>query len=527
MSALDWDNFYDNLHGGQFFDTLRALMKRNYDYVLIDSRTGLSDVADICTVHLPDLVVDCFTLATQGIEGAAMIAGMISEHNERPIEILPVPMRIDHSQETKVEAGLAYAAELFEGLPAGMSEEQRRAYWAEMEVPYRPSYAYEETLATIGDRPGSHSGLLPSYERIAALITGGAVTTLPPREEWLRLRTRLLFSRTQSARIVRRHPGLQPGRPAVGRVDHGRPGQRRSHRPLGQRGVRHSRGRRRGDADRCDLVGCLRGPRGRCPAAVHPSLFISVSDARVPVQLGEVPVIYLGGLSEMQARERLADQLGGRRPPEQDPAIEALRYPGGEGPEIFNVPVRNVNFTGREENLSRLREELRARNLTVVLPLTIRGLGGVGKTQLAMEYAHRFRADYDIIWWMNCGQPQYIDASLVDLGDQLRKIYGAGVPEEGGVREVVHQVLRYLSEELTGKRWLMVYDNAEYVEDIRILLPSGGNVLITSRDERWEAPERRVASSRRLQARGKRQSPAPPGVPDLRGRSRPGRRGSR
>ena len=120
LSALDWENFYDNLHGGQFFDTLRALMTRNYDYVLIDSRTGLSDVADICTVHLPDLVVDCFTLATQGIEGAAMIAEMISGHNERPIAILPVPMRIDHTQESKVEAGLAYAAELFERLPAGM-----------------------------------------------------------------------------------------------------------------------------------------------------------------------------------------------------------------------------------------------------------------------------------------------------------------------------------------------------------------------------------------------------------------------
>ena len=492
LSALDWENFYNNLHGGQFFDTLRALMTRNYDYVLIDSRTGLSDVADICTVHLPDLVVDCFTLATQGIEGAAMIAEMISEHNGREITILPVPMRIDHSQETKVEAGLAYAAELFEGLPAGMSDEQRKAYWAEVEVPYQPSYAYEETLATIGDRPGSHTGLLPSYERIAAFITGGAVTTLPPREEWLRLRTRLLFSRTQSARtsavILDFRPEDQLWAEWIAAV-------LASAEVTVRWASEASAVPEDADAETqtvAILSDAYAARAAVAQVAVHPSLFISVSDARVPVGLGEVPVIYLGGLSEMQARERLADQLGGRRPLEQDPAIEALRYPGGEGPEIFNVPVRNVNFTGREENLSGLREELRARNLTVVLPLTIRGLGGVGKTQLAMEYAHRFRADYDIIWWMNCGQPQYIDASLVDLGDQLRKIYGVGVPEEGGVREVVQQVLRYLSEELTGKRWLLVYDNAEYVEDIRILLPSGGNVLITSRDERWEAPDRRT-----------------------------------
>ena len=66
-------------------------------------------------------------------------------------------------------------------------------------MPYRPSYAYEEMLATFADRPGSQIGLLAIYERITARITGGEVTTLPPEEEWLRLRTRLLFSRTQSA----------------------------------------------------------------------------------------------------------------------------------------------------------------------------------------------------------------------------------------------------------------------------------------------------------------------------------------
>jgi cellulose biosynthesis protein BcsQ len=492
LSALDWDNFYNNLHGGQFFDTLRTLMTRNYDYVLIDSRTGLSDVADICTVHLPDLVVDCFTLATQGIEGAAMIARMISDHNERPIAILPVPMRIDHSQETKVEAGLAYAAKLFEGKPAGRSEEQLLAHWADVEVPYRASYAYEETLATIGDRPGSRSGLLPSYERIAALITGGAVTTLPPREEWLRLRTRLLFSRTQSATssvvILDFSPEDQLWAEWIAAV--------LASAEVTVRWVSETSASP-DDADGetqtvAILSDAYAARAASTPPAVQPGLFISVSDARPPVGFGEVPVIYLGGLSGTQARERLADQLGGRRPPEQDPAIEALRYPGGEGPEIFNVPVRNVNFTGREETLRGLREELRSRNLTVVLPLTIQGLGGVGKTQLAMEYAHRFRADYDIIWWMNCGQPQYIDASLFDLGDQLRKIYGASLPEEGGVSEVVQQVLRFLSEELTGRRWLLVYDNAEYLEEIQRLLPSGGNVLITSRDKRWDAKDRKT-----------------------------------
>src|SRR6185437_15780690 len=199
LSSLNWDNFYENLYGDRFMTVLRKYLKNTYDYVLIDSRTGHGDVADICTVHLPDMVIDCFTLTNQGIEGAALIAKEIQDHSDRDITIFPVPMRIDHAQNEKVDAGLKFAASLFEGLPAGMPEEDRRDYWATVEVPYRPSYAYEETLATFYDRPGSPNGLLPYYEQIVALITGGKVATLPPREEWLRLRTRLLFSRTQSS----------------------------------------------------------------------------------------------------------------------------------------------------------------------------------------------------------------------------------------------------------------------------------------------------------------------------------------
>ena len=67
LTSIDWDNFYDRLGGGQFIDALREDMKAHYDYTLIDSRTGLSDVADICTVHLPDILVDCFTLNYQSI----------------------------------------------------------------------------------------------------------------------------------------------------------------------------------------------------------------------------------------------------------------------------------------------------------------------------------------------------------------------------------------------------------------------------------------------------------------------------
>jgi MinD-like ATPase involved in chromosome partitioning or flagellar assembly/tetratricopeptide (TPR) repeat protein len=495
LSALDWDNFYDNLHGGQFFDALRDYMKSNYDYVLIDSRTGLSDVADICTVHLPDVVVDCFTLATQGIEGAAMIARMIQQHTGRDITIFPVPMRIDHTQRDNVIAGLELAIGRFEGLPTGMSDEERRAYLAEVEVPYRPSYAYEEMLATIGDRAGSQVGLLPSYERLAARITNGEVSALPPKEEWLRLRTRLLFSRTQS-------------RPSVAVLDFSPQDQLWAEwiaailasAEITVRWVSELAAVPDDSDVETQVIAVVSesyiARMHDSPPAVQPDLLISVTDARLPAEFAGKPVISLAGLYEGQAVERLMDALRRRRPASQEAGIAALRYPGGNRPQVVNPPARNVNFTGRDKDLKSLREELEARDVTVVLPLTIQGLGGVGKTQLALEYAHRFRADYDIIWWMNCGQAQYVDASLVDLGQQLRDVFKADIPEEGGVADIVERVLAFLSED-PDRRWLLVYDNAEDIGEIKRLLPTredllrcrGAHVLITSRDERWISVE--------------------------------------
>ncbi len=115
LASLDWDNFYDYLYGAHFLTVLRTLLKGKYDYVLIDSRTGHGDVSDICTRHLPDMVIDCFTLTNQAIHGAAAIAKEIKEGSGREITILPVPMRIDHAQKDKVDAGLKYAAGLVRG----------------------------------------------------------------------------------------------------------------------------------------------------------------------------------------------------------------------------------------------------------------------------------------------------------------------------------------------------------------------------------------------------------------------------
>jgi tetratricopeptide (TPR) repeat protein len=496
LSSLNWDNFYENLYGDRFLTVLRSYLKSGYDYVLIDSRTGHGDVADICTVHLPDMVVDCFTLTNQGIEGAAMIAREILDHDhlDRDITILPVPMRIDHADQEKVDAGLKYAEEKFAGLPAGMPDEERRDYWGEVEVPYRPSYAYEETLATFFDRPGSQNGLLPYYERIAALITADEITTLPPREEWLRLRTRLLFSRTQSPNLAEVVLDFSPedqlwaewvaGVLASAEVTV----HWADEVQVAPDGTEESETVLQTVAIVSDSYAArMHDSAPDSPPATPPDLLISVTEARVPAALGEVPVVFLAGLPEKRATEMLIDRFNGRLPTESESATSTLSYPGGDRAQVQNIPTRNPNFSGRDKDLRQLRDELRMRRMVVSQPLTLHGLGGVGKTQVALEYAHRFRADYDVIWWMDCGQAQYVDASLADLGQQLREQFKVPVPEEGGISEVCRQVLQTLSGGLPDKRWLLIYDNADDVEELTRLLPAGGgHVLITSQSELWQ-----------------------------------------
>lgn len=492
LSALDWDTMYDNLYGGEFLDALRAYLKSTYDYVLIDSRTGLSDIADICTLHLPDLVVDCFTLSTQGIEGAAKVAAQIRHFTDRDIEILPVPMRIDHSREHKVVAGLEFAEREFAELPAGMSAEQRRRYWAEVQVPYQPEYAYEETLASFGDRPGTAHSLLSSYERITARITGNHITRLPPRQEWLRLRTWRKFSRTPAASppeiVIDFSPQDQLWAEWIAAVLAGA--------GLAATLVGEQSGESADPAAPAQVVAVLSdsyvsrfedSPLGVELLPDLPDLLIAVTDVHVPPgALEEVPLIELTDLSESEAVDRLVDRFDGLRSPE-DAVTGTMRYPADSRERIDTLLTRNSYFTGRDAVLRQLREELRSRGTAVVLQTpSIRGIGGVGKTQVALEYAHRFKEDYDVVWWLNCDPPQYVDASLVDLGKRLRGLFGASVPEEGGVDVVARQVLHYLSNR-AAERWLLIYDNAEDIAAIERLLPSGGgHVLITSRDERWD-----------------------------------------
>ncbi|MDT3444369.1 MULTISPECIES: FxSxx-COOH system tetratricopeptide repeat protein [unclassified Pseudofrankia] len=164
-----------------------------------------------------------------------------------------------------------------------------------------------------------------------------------------------------------------------------------------------------------------------------------------------------------------------------DPAVGSGRTE--RVPTVWgNVPQRNKNFTGRTHLLTDLRERLLTKT-TAVLPQAVYGLGGVGKTQLAMEYAYRYASQYEVVWWVSADQPGLIRAGLAALAPRL----GLTVPLDR-TEDAVTAVLDALRKGEPHPRWLLIFDNADQPEDLKNLQPQGtGHLLITSRNRRWQS----------------------------------------
>ncbi|HEX8701911.1 MAG TPA: TIR domain-containing protein, partial [Myxococcaceae bacterium] len=189
VNSFNWRSFYDRLGGHAFLEAAKEQVRSKYDYILIDSRTGVSDTAGICTVQFPDAVVVCFTLNTQSIEGAFAAAESMDEQRRKEdgtpgVHIFPVPMRVETGEKERLGAARRASREKFSRFLWHLSAEEREAYWSQIEVFYEEYYAYEEILATFADKPrDARNSLLGSVEQLTAYITQQKVKALQPAPE--------------------------------------------------------------------------------------------------------------------------------------------------------------------------------------------------------------------------------------------------------------------------------------------------------------------------------------------------------
>jgi hypothetical protein len=145
------------------------------------------------------------------------------------------------------------------------------------------------------------------------------------------------------------------------------------------------------------------------------------------------------------------------------------------GPRVTNSPTRNPQFVGRQGLLEELRERLNGTDLSQRHQV-LHGAGGVGKSQLAIEYMHRFANDYDIIWWVSADEATLIQVSLGLLADRL------DLDGSGGFTASVEVVLAELASGRTSQHWLIVFDHVEDLDKLHCYLPTGpGHVLITTK----------------------------------------------
>ena len=216
---------------------------------------------------------------------------------------------------------------------------------------------------------------------------------------------------------------------------------------------------------------------------------VRVRECDVEGLLGSIVYIDLADHPETAAKAALLDGVAeGRSKPDTAPAFprgaqrstaSAPAFPGGL-PSIWNVPhLRNPNFTGREGLLDDLRKSL-ASGQAAAVTQAIAGLGGVGKTQLATEYAYRYASEYDAVWWVRSEESATLGADYAALAGEL------GLPESEATDQsvAVQAVRRWLEG---NPRWLLVLDNAPGPAEARDYVPRGatGHVIITSRHRAW------------------------------------------
>lgn len=212
VNLFDWQTFYGEYGGAAFFEKLIEQARREYDYILIDSRTGVSDTSGICTVHLPDALAVFYTLNDQSIEGASAVARGARDRRrsvdaDLKFRVYPIATRIENAEKEKLRVRLGLARQAFDPVVDFITDDDERdEYFGSMQLQYEPYYAYEEVLATVIDDPTRRGSLLSSFEALTRLLTDDAVQELARVSETRRMEAKTSYEGPKTLEAVSAGP---------------------------------------------------------------------------------------------------------------------------------------------------------------------------------------------------------------------------------------------------------------------------------------------------------------------------------
>ncbi|CAG0961345.1 hypothetical protein METP3_00846 [Methanosarcinales archaeon] len=172
---------------------------------------------------------------------------------------------------------------------------------------------------------------------------------------------------------------------------------------------------------------------------------------------------------EADADSEISESMGGRE--------KSIHIKSTSSDPIFNVPSKNIFFTGREKQIEQLHGALKLdRAMALSQPQAISGLGGIGKTQTAIEYAYKYKDEYKAVFWVNADSKESIISSFVKIAGLLN------LPvKDDKEQELIADSVKHWLE--TNSRWLLIFDNADDPKLVEKYFPfqSKGYILLTSR----------------------------------------------
>ena len=179
MQSLDWKRLYEEHNLGNYLEDLRSQWKESFDFILVDSRTGITDAGGICTVQLPDLMVLLFTANEQSLYGALDVVNRAKQARDSlPFDrakllVLPVAMRFEARVEYEMaQKWLAMFAEALAPLYAEWAQKDIAAadLLNHTRVPYIPYWSFGEKLPVIEKGTDDPEDIGYSLETLAALV---------------------------------------------------------------------------------------------------------------------------------------------------------------------------------------------------------------------------------------------------------------------------------------------------------------------------------------------------------------------
>ena len=179
LETFDWKKFFAVDYGGAFLEQLRAQWKKDFDIVLIDSRTGLSDASGICTILLPDILIPMFTANYQSLFGVRDIVRLAQEARQKldvdrlPLTILPLPARFGTRAEFQqsqlwLKEFADHLKEFYtDWLPRWI---EPRQVLEKIKVPQVEYFSFGEKLAVVEQGTDDPEGMGYIYSKVAGLL---------------------------------------------------------------------------------------------------------------------------------------------------------------------------------------------------------------------------------------------------------------------------------------------------------------------------------------------------------------------